>query len=620
MVAAKALKAIAKGIVKNTAAGDQLRLLKADLWPGEGCTSTNPSGCTGANVYNLIESDKINFAADTLDAMSGQIDGFFEVEESSLITDPGAVKDEWLIVESQLSEKKKPVFQAAGYEVALLPLFAQYENLYLSFLRYGILEGPKTGMTEETIREFEERLEAEVRSSQSYATAIFTKAVHAKEHFDDNQKQYKSKNPEWVDKRIKALDFRDAWPLQDPLAYPYGDPNFRQERMIYSDEWGRTHDSNNFPDFGMDDATGDLTNPPMPNVEHPLTQFTAWMKQEWTKAYDPNGDYRNFLSAIKLDNAPVEGSISGDTALTPDEYGAKPARYPYAAGAGSTIAEVGATWAERNPLLYPQDLIQVIKLNFSDGRSEVPGGAFYSAGDRTRYWAYPDEVLATARIMGRYEWEKGDFTGNAIVFGFRFDDSFDAPAPRTFGRVTAPAPNDGACLAVEQMTLQGSASWIHTGQQTGKREDGAKLQMYACDYAGWVTADDPATEDDESSQTTAWETTWGYGDDAAPRPLTVYGGTKCMAPATDANGNWATAEGFPTTSSTTWPPPPHTLVAVYDCNGSGAQNWTVDTDGTIRPADANDLCLDRVNGATANGTPVQLNTCTGGTAQKWTRP
>jgi len=58
-----------------------------------------------------------------------------------------------------------------------------------------------------------------------------------------------------------------------------------------------------------------------------------------------------------------------------------------------------------------------------------------------------------------------------------------------------------------------------------------------------------------------------------------------------------------------------TAVQLYDCNGSGAQQWTVATDGTIRSLGK---CMDVTSAGTANGTPIQLWDCNGSTAQKWT--
>lgn len=58
-----------------------------------------------------------------------------------------------------------------------------------------------------------------------------------------------------------------------------------------------------------------------------------------------------------------------------------------------------------------------------------------------------------------------------------------------------------------------------------------------------------------------------------------------------------------------------TTVQLYDCNGTGAQQWTRPGDGTIR---ALGKCLDVANAATADGTRVQLATCNGNAAQQWT--
>jgi Ricin-type beta-trefoil lectin domain len=57
-----------------------------------------------------------------------------------------------------------------------------------------------------------------------------------------------------------------------------------------------------------------------------------------------------------------------------------------------------------------------------------------------------------------------------------------------------------------------------------------------------------------------------------------------------------------------------TAVQVYGCNGSDAQLWTVQTNGTVQ---ALGKCLDVSDGATADGAPVQLYDCNGTGAQVW---
>ncbi len=57
-----------------------------------------------------------------------------------------------------------------------------------------------------------------------------------------------------------------------------------------------------------------------------------------------------------------------------------------------------------------------------------------------------------------------------------------------------------------------------------------------------------------------------------------------------------------------------TAVQLYTCNGTGAQQWTVESDGSIR---ALGKCLDVAASGTADGTKVQLWACNGTGAQQW---
>jgi alginate lyase/ricin-type beta-trefoil lectin protein len=56
-------------------------------------------------------------------------------------------------------------------------------------------------------------------------------------------------------------------------------------------------------------------------------------------------------------------------------------------------------------------------------------------------------------------------------------------------------------------------------------------------------------------------------------------------------------------------------VQLYDCNGTGAQNWTVGDDNTIK---GNGKCLDVTAASTVNGAKIQIYDCNGTAAQKWT--
>ncbi|QMU74035.1 galactosylceramidase [Streptacidiphilus sp. P02-A3a] len=57
-----------------------------------------------------------------------------------------------------------------------------------------------------------------------------------------------------------------------------------------------------------------------------------------------------------------------------------------------------------------------------------------------------------------------------------------------------------------------------------------------------------------------------------------------------------------------------TPVQMWGCNGTGAQNWTVETDGTVR---INGKCLDITGGSKVNGAEIELWDCNGGANQQW---
>jgi Ricin-type beta-trefoil lectin domain/Glycosyl hydrolases family 16 len=57
-----------------------------------------------------------------------------------------------------------------------------------------------------------------------------------------------------------------------------------------------------------------------------------------------------------------------------------------------------------------------------------------------------------------------------------------------------------------------------------------------------------------------------------------------------------------------------TRIQMWDCNGTGAQQWTVSPDGSVR---ALGKCLDVTFGGTANATPIQLWDCNATGAQTW---
>jgi predicted alpha-1,2-mannosidase len=139
--------------------------------------------------------------------------------------------------------------------------------------------------------------------------------------------------------------------------------------------------------------------------------------------------------------------------------------------------------------------------------------------------------------------------------------------------------------------------------------------------------------------------TWNgaaWNDAYAPASAITSGGTLSYTLGTSPDTSWASAPSAAPPSyggNTVAPPDPRVgaitsgvsaglciddagsattdgnPVQIYACNGTGAQSWTIGTDGTIRTLGK---CLDVSNGGSTNGTPIGLYTCNGTGAQAWT--
>jgi glucosylceramidase len=97
-----------------------------------------------------------------------------------------------------------------------------------------------------------------------------------------------------------------------------------------------------------------------------------------------------------------------------------------------------------------------------------------------------------------------------------------------------------------------------------------------------------------TSATFTWSGAQGGGG-SPTGPITGIGG-KCVDVAGAANANG-------------------TAMQLFDCNGTGAQRFTVAADGSLQVLGK---CMDIVAGGTGNGSQVQLFDCNGTGAQRWT--
>lgn len=109
--------------------------------------------------------------------------------------------------------------------------------------------------------------------------------------------------------------------------------------------------------------------------------------------------------------------------------------------------------------------------------------------------------------------------------------------------------------------------------------------------------------------------TFGYSLPARTSATFTWSGTQSGTGGTTGTSGAFTGTGGKCLDAANGSAADGTAVQLYDCNGSAAQRWTVQSDGTIRTLGA---CLDVTSASTADGAKVQLYTCNGTGAQRWT--
>lgn len=99
-------------------------------------------------VQALVQQDLTqlveNLEAQTLQGLKGSIQ---EYQDAITTKDPSNISQNWTSAKLNFVQQL-PQFQAQGYEVALLPYYAQAVNLYLALLRDGVLHGKEWGWTD----------------------------------------------------------------------------------------------------------------------------------------------------------------------------------------------------------------------------------------------------------------------------------------------------------------------------------------------------------------------------------------------------------------------------------------------------------------------------------------
>jgi len=540
---------------------------------------------------------------------------------------------------------ERQTFQQSGHELALLPLFAQYENLYLSLLHDGMMLHDQYWSHASGIDSDDKAGNAmayELTNTNNDRGISYVNSIYNGGKPTGN---WATQNAYIRDKTLNVLDYRDIWKFLDPRAYPNGVPGgAKLTRMIYSDPLGTIQAAQHFP----------------ANVAGPLKETSLW-----TVRISPALGVSNlWIGAVQATAPPLlgpaqSGAITGYTSQSVNHahYFNLSALGPITSVDGQVVAEF---YSGTSTLIgyFPR----WVQYNFATG-------AKYSAGDHVSGTGtctfpltsgcsttikYEGEVLATAQsVSGGYG------QADTVVFGFRYPDSYN-PAGEAIGVAS------GKCLDATSWT-NGSPAMIwscanppsvpqiwtydpHLQQLSfttpsdnakhcldadgGGTLAGTRVIFNACDN-GAVSRDTGA-----SSQRWAIE---GVSDGTAR--ITNVKSALVVTPLNDAttDGTGLSLESYAGASSQQWQAhdpwtgeihgigsgrcvdvpnsstTPGTQVQIFDCGGNAAQQWTYNpTSKALIYAMAPQLCLEARGGATTSGTAVQINTCTGAPEQQWT--
>lgn len=209
-------------------------------------------------VQALVQQDLTqlveNLEAQTLQGLKGSIQDY---QDALTTNDPSNISQNWTSAKLNFVQQM-PQFQTRGYEVALLPYYAQAVNLYLALLRDGVLHGKDWGWTDADVAVATKEMNQIIQDASQWVDRTFgqeygrrTSAFGAAQ---DAYVQYCNSGNDPIDyplgvhynvtawdqqntfltwMTLKALDFRNLWPF-----FTSGQADAVLQREIYSPPGG----------------------------------------------------------------------------------------------------------------------------------------------------------------------------------------------------------------------------------------------------------------------------------------------------------------------------------------------------------------------------------------------
>jgi hypothetical protein len=339
-------------------------------------------------VEQLIEEDidKLVYeqVQDSLAGLNNNLNDYLSAVQTGDLPNISAT---WITTNGDF-DQQLPSFQASGYELLLLPLFAQFANLHLTLLRDGVLFGSSWGWNEAYLNTIVQKLTERITSYSSYTQTIYQqgyKSVVGKTKTNNHECQpFRSVNAYVREMTLSVQDFAQLWPYFDTTKYP-NPVTVYLDREIYSDP------------VGTCDSSGAIKLPKPPT--QPISKITVW---GWDR-----------IDAVQL-TYPTGGGPGGVT---------KTARMGDQNGGSNQPPHGGVFNVSNNPVTVAGglsgDILNAFVFTFKDGSKTGKLGGNYPGGGSFSF-KYAGEILSSIHING-----VSNYYGSAdsAVFGFKYEQS-----------------------------------------------------------------------------------------------------------------------------------------------------------------------------------------------------
>lgn len=323
----------------------------------------------------------------------------------------------------------------------------------------------------------------------------------------------------------------------------------------------------------------------------PYVQSATWNSTAWNNAYVPSGALTSGGTLAFTLGTTANTSWASGSSSAPPSYAGSPTYGNIAVSDDSSSSSADFDGVGNS---YSAQALAAAGL--TPGGHVTAGGASFTwpnvaAGQRDDYLANGQTMTASGSgaisFLGAAN--HGPSTGTATV---HYSDGSTQNVQITFSDWTL---NGGSVTPAAGNTTVATAAYRN---RAGTTSEAVKTYVFATTPVALASGKTVTSVRLPSDTNTGGLHVFavGFGGTAAAGP--IVSGVSSSLCVDDRNSG--TTNGNP--------------VQIWTCNGTGAQQWSIGSDGTIGALGG---CLDAAGSGTANGTLVQWYTCNGTAAQVW---